>query len=172
LAPTFDRAVLPHLDAAYTLARYLLRDEEAARDLVQDAALRAIKYFSSFRGDDARAWLLAIVRNACHDQQRRAAPDSLTTSFDDDLHSPADDRNDDTPVALDRISPASVRTAVANLPLEFREVVILRDVHGYSYREIAEIVGVPAGTVMSRLARGRGRLRQALDRNAPGGAST
>jgi RNA polymerase sigma-70 factor (ECF subfamily) len=168
-ATTFEEAVLPHLDAAYTLARYLLRDEEIARDAVQDAALRALKYFSSFRGDDARGWWMAIVRNACHDQQRRHRPESETTSFEDERHSPTDDADTGTPVSLDSISAASVRTAVTNLPLEFREVVILRDVHGYSYKEIATIVGVPPGTVMSRIARGRQRLRDSLTPPTGGG---
>lgn len=154
----FEQAVLPHLDAAYTLARYLLRDEEEARDAVQDTYLRALKYFGSFRGGDGRAWLLAIVRNTCHTRHQRMKTASLTTSFDEEFHTPEEARD-----ATETVPVESVREAVDGLPLEFREVVILREVQGYSYKEIGDMVGIPVGTVMSRLSRARERLRRALD---------
>lgn len=168
----FDETVLPHLDAAYTLARYLLRDEDDARDAVQDAFLRALTYFRSFRGDDARAWVMAIVRNTCHSHRQRRGRAALTTPFEDEAHSPVDE-GDDAAVAplIQQIPAGSVRDAVQRLPMEFREVVILREVHGYSYKEIGAIVGVPIGTVMSRLARARERLRVALDPRTRRGVS-
>jgi RNA polymerase sigma-70 factor (ECF subfamily) len=168
---SFEQAVLPHLDAAYTLARYLLRDEDDAADAVQDAYLRALKYFGSFRGGDGRAWLLAIVRNTCHTRHQRARAAPLTTLFEEELHTPEVSDEDSLPLRAERVSANSVREAVARLPLEFREVVILRDVHGYSYKEIAQVVEAPVGTVMSRLSRARQRLRDALDLDANRGTA-
>jgi RNA polymerase sigma-70 factor (ECF subfamily) len=168
---SFEQAVLPHLDAAYTLARYLLRDEDDAADAVQDAYLRALKYFGSFRGGDGRAWLLAIVRNTCHTRHQRTRAAPLTTLFEEELHTPDVSDEDSLPLHAERVSANSVREAVARLPLEFREVVILRDVHGYSYKEIAQVVGAPVGTVMSRLSRARQRLRDALDLDANRGTA-
>jgi RNA polymerase sigma factor (sigma-70 family) len=158
----FEQAVLPHLDAAYTLARYLLRDEDDARDAVQDAYLRALTYFNGFRGGDSRAWILAIVRNTCYSRHQRSRTAPITTSFDDELHTPEATDESSGSTELERIPVETVREAVAGLPWEFREVVILREVHGYSYKEIGHVVGVPVGTVMSRLSRARRRLRDTL----------
>jgi RNA polymerase sigma-70 factor (ECF subfamily) len=158
----FEQAVVPHMDAAYTLARYLLRDEDEARDAVQDAYLRALSYFGGFRGGDGRAWLLAIVRNTCRTRYQRSRSGPVTASFDEEVHTPEGEAAGTAPGLADHVPAESVRDAVGRLPLEFREAVVLREVHGYSYKEIADVAGVPIGTVMSRLARARQRLRDAL----------
>jgi RNA polymerase sigma-70 factor (ECF subfamily) len=149
--------VLPHLDAAYTLARYLTRNAHDAEDVVQDACLRALKYFAGFRGEDgtsARAWLLAIVRNTAYTWRRHHRADTLATEFDETQHSQveADDQPDKELLtrALDGLAP------------EFREVIVLRELQGLSYKEISDVAGVPVGTVMSRLSRARTRLQEAL----------
>ena len=161
----FEAIVLPHLDAAYTLARYLTRNDHDAQDVVQDAYLRALKYFGGFRGaesGDARAWVLAIVRNTAHTWRRRHRADALATEFDEELHSEAV-AGDHPAAALDRdTTRESVRQALDRLSPEFREVIVLRELEGLSYKEISDVTGVPVGTVMSRLARARGRLREAL----------
>lgn len=159
----FERIVLPHLDDAYTLARYLLRDEHDAQDVVQDAVLRALRYFDGYREGDARAWLLAIVRNCCLTWQRRHRGDRLVVPFADEavVERVSDSRETDT-LAIQRSERAMLERAIATLPTEFREVIVLREVEGLSYKEISDVVGVPMGTVMSRLARARKRLASAL----------
>lgn len=153
-----DAIVLPHLDAAYTLARYLTRNDADAQDVVQDAALRALKYVGGFRGTtdaDARAWFLAIVRNTAYTSRNRQHGDALTTEFDEELHS-AHVAPEDPATAMD------LRQAIDALPLEFREVIVLRELEGLSYKEISDVTGVPVGTVMSRLSRARQRLQRTL----------
>ena len=167
--------MLPHLDAAYTLARYLTRNEHDAEDIVQDAYLRALKYFDGYRGDgdtSARAWLLAIVRNTAHSSRKRGRIDALTTEFDDTEHSLAamDDRPDD---ALERGDARgdvkeTLDRALDRLPPEFREAIVLRELQGLSYKEISAVAGVPVGTVMSRLSRARTRLHEALQQEEGG----
>jgi RNA polymerase sigma-70 factor (ECF subfamily) len=160
----FERLVLPHLDDAYTLARYLLRDEHDAQDVVQDAVLRALRYFDGYREGDARAWLLAIVRNCCMTWlQRDRAKDVL--SFDAGAVSLADPRETDAR-AIQRSERAALARALDALPDEFREVIVLREIQELSYKEISDVIGVPIGTVMSRLARGRKRLASALGLDA------
>ena len=154
----FEAVVLPHLDAAYTLARYLMRNPQDAEDVVQDACLRALKYFEGFRGEEgisARAWLLTIVRNTANTMHKRHRPDALTTEFDENQHS--DEVADDQPEAKETLGRALERLAP-----EFREVIVLRELQGLSYKEISDVAGVPVGTVMSRLSRARARLQQAL----------
>ena len=155
----FERVILPHLDDAYTLARYLLRDEHDAQDVVQDAALRALRYFSGYSGGDARSWLLAIVRNVSLTWRRRHR--DLATSVDITELPVADHRETDTR-AVDASERARIIRALEQLPDEYREVIVLREVQELSYKEISTIVGVPIGTVMSRLARGRKRLAALL----------
>ncbi|HVH66845.1 MAG TPA: sigma-70 family RNA polymerase sigma factor [Gemmatimonadales bacterium] len=161
----FERMVLPHLDSAYTVARYLTRDDDDAQDVVQDAYLRALKYFSGFRGDDAgsaRAWLLAIVRNTAYTWRHRQRDAALATEFDEEHHSAAV-AGEHPAAALDRTAAReSLHQALDRLPSEFREVIVLRELEGLSYKEISDVAAVPVGTVMSRLSRARRRLQEAL----------
>jgi RNA polymerase sigma-70 factor (ECF subfamily) len=161
-ADGFEARILPHLDDAYTLARHLLGDEHDAQDAVQDAALRAFRHFAGFRGDNARAWLLAIVRNCCLTMRQGRAADRVTVPFADQHLSivRASDQADSAAIA--QSERALVEQALAEMPVEFREVLVLREVQGLSYAEISDIVGVPAGTVMSRLSRARRRLATKL----------
>jgi RNA polymerase sigma-70 factor (ECF subfamily) len=160
----FQDLALPHLDAAYNLARWLTRNDHDAQDVVQEAFLRAFNSFAGFRGTNARPWLLAIVRNASYDWLRRNRSGDLTVAYDEDVHGgehsgtsiseAGDDGNPET--LLSRADDRRVvNEALAHLPVEFREVVVLRDIEDCSYREIAGIAGIPIGTVMSRLSRGR-----------------
>jgi RNA polymerase sigma-70 factor (ECF subfamily) len=161
---SFEAVILPHLDAAYTLARYLLRDPHDAEDAVQDACLRALRYFDTFRGGDARAWLLAIVRNRCLSlrDERRGRRDRSAVVFDETQHSDESDAEPTDAATLRTATREVLEDALRRLPEEFREVIVLRELQEMSYREISEIVGVPIGTVMSRLSRARQRLQHAL----------
>jgi RNA polymerase sigma-70 factor (ECF subfamily) len=155
----FEQAVLPHLDAAYNLARWLLRDGHDAEDVVQQSCLLACRSFERFRGGDARSWLLAIVRNNCftHLRQQRGA----TQSLDDAM--PVSTSAGDPQLALDqRIDREALAAAIEDLPAVYREVFVLREMEGLSYQQIAEVADVPVGTVMSRLARARQRLAESL----------
>jgi RNA polymerase sigma-70 factor (ECF subfamily) len=161
----FEAIVLPHLDAAYTLARYLTRNEHDAQDVVQDAYLRALKYFDGFRGaegGDGRAWLLAIVRNAAFTWRRRHRWDTSAAEFDEQFHSEAVADVHPEAALLGASARESLHQALDQLPPEFREVIVLRELQGLSYKEIGEVTGVPVGTVMSRLSRARSRLQRAL----------
>ena len=160
--PSFEQVVLPHLDAAYNLARWLTRNQQDAEDAAHEACLRALRFFPAFRGGDARAWLMKIVRNTCYTWLRTNRPLQDATEFDENLFPPDSCILNPEEVALQNDSSALVRRALEKLPTAFREVLILREFEGMSYREIAEVTGMPAGTVMSSLSRARGRLRQAL----------
>lgn len=158
----FEAIVLPHLDAAYNLARWLSGNENDARDLVQDASLRAFKFFHGFRGGDARAWLLTIVRNTAYTwlQRQRKAPQVFD---DDDQIETLEDVSVNPAHLLERSANIElVRGAIAQLAPEFREAIVLREIEGFSYKEIADITNVRIGTVMSRLARGRRELQRLL----------
>jgi len=159
----FEEVVLPHLDAAYNLARWLTRDEQDAADVVQEAYLRALKFFDGFHGGDSRAWLLAIVRNTGYTWLRQNRALDLAV-FDEELHSGGCEAFNPERLLLQRADRQLVRAALEELPVEFREVLVLRELEGLSYKEIAAIAGLPLGTVMSRLARARQRLEQALTR--------
>jgi RNA polymerase sigma factor (sigma-70 family) len=163
----FEQVVLPHLDAAYNLARWLTRNDDEAEDVVQDAFVRALRYFAGFRGDDARAWLLAIVRNTSYDFLRRHRPHEVTDTFDEQIHSAVDQSPTVETELLRRVDQARVRQALDMLSLEMREVIILREFEGLSYKQIADVADIKIGTVMSRLARARAQLQQRL----AGGAS-
>ena len=158
----FERTVLPHLDDAYTLARYLVRDEHDAQDVVQEAALRAFRYFSGFAGGDARSWLLAIVRNCSMTWLSRRRGDGRNTSFDDGSTVDVSAGDEADAAAIRSSERRRIDRAMAALPVEFREVLVLRELEDLSYREISDVVGVPVGTVMSRLSRARKRLADLL----------
>jgi RNA polymerase sigma-70 factor, ECF subfamily len=161
----FEAEVLPHLSAAYRLARYLMRSSDDADDVVQEALLRALKYFGGFRGEGAsqsRAWLLAIVRNTAHTWRRRLHIAGSATEFDEAVHSEGIADEHPGAVLSRRDLRETLAEALNRLAPEFREVIVLREIEGMSYKEISEVVGVPAGTVMSRLSRARKRLQEAL----------
>ena len=160
--PNFEQAVLPHLDAAYNLARWLMRNEQDAQDAVQEAYLRAFRFFPGFRGGDARAWLMKIVRNTCYTWLQVNRPLQDAAEFDESLFPPDSHVPNPEEVVLQNDSGFLVRKAMEELPANIREVLILRELEGMSYKEIADITGMPTGTVMSSLSRARGRLRQAL----------
>ena len=159
----FERELLPLMDDAYTLARYLTRDPHDAQDVVQEAYLRALRYFDTFRGGDARAWVLTIVRHSCYTLRRARAAAAEVQPASDEIVAEAPAAYAADRAALDRDTREALGRALDGLAPEFREAVVLREVHGLSYREIARVAGVPIGTVMSRLARGRALLRRALD---------
>jgi RNA polymerase sigma factor (sigma-70 family) len=153
---SFEALMLPHLDAAHNLARWLLRNELDAQDVVQEAYLRAFKSFHGFHGSDGRAWLLKIVRNTAYTWLSKNRSVELAT-FDEEIHSPASEE-DNPAVTLGRSEDAGfIKEAMEDLPVEFREILVLRHLEGLSYKEIADIAQVPPGTVMSRLARARSR---------------
>ncbi|HEY2011705.1 MAG TPA: sigma-70 family RNA polymerase sigma factor [Rhizomicrobium sp.] len=152
----FEAQALPHLDAAYNLARWLSRSPADADDIVQDAMLRAFRGFDGFRGGDAKAWLLAIVRN-CWLSAGAATRRRGHTELEDSI---ADSGPDPEVAAIHAAHQRRLEAMIARLPADFREVLILREMEDMSYREIAEITGSPIGTVMSRLARARTLLRE------------
>jgi RNA polymerase sigma-70 factor, ECF subfamily len=169
----FEAIVLPHLDAAYTLARYLMSNEDDARDVVQDAYLRALKYFGGFRGTEAgegRPWLLAIVRNTAFTRRRRGRRETQAMEFDEQLHSSSVAELHPEAELVEAAARESLHQALDRLPPEFREVIVLRELEGMSYKEIGDVTGVPVGTVMSRLSRARQRLQRALWAEQKGGA--
>ena len=159
---SFEEALLPHLDAAHNLAKWLLRNEQDAQDVVQEAYLRAFKSFGGFHGSNGRAWLLTIVRNTCYTLLKKIRAVDFTTPFDEEIHV----------TGQESVSPATIleysedadliTEAIDALPAEFREIVVLRHQEGLSYKEIADIAQIPPGTVMSRLARARAKLKEYL----------
>ncbi|MFL5338722.1 MAG: sigma-70 family RNA polymerase sigma factor, partial [Gemmataceae bacterium] len=157
----FVTAVLPHLDAAYNLARWLTGNDHDAEDVVQEAYLRALRFFDGFHGDDGRTWLLAVVRNTCFTWLKRNR--RPTVPLRDELNVPAGDAFDPTRSLQAGADGEALHAALEHLSLEFREAIVLRELEGLSYKKIAAVTGVPMGTVMSRLARGRDLLRRALE---------
>ena len=159
---SFEAMMLPHMDAAHNLARWLLRNEQDAQDIVQEAYLRAFKSFGGFHGSNGRAWLLTIVRNTSYTLLKKNRAVDLTTSFDEEIHA----------VGHESVSPATIlehaedaeliKNAMDELPAEFREILTLRHQESLSYNEIGEILKIPVGTVMSRLARARAKLKEYL----------
>ena len=159
---SFEETMLPHMDAAHNLAKWLLRNEEDAQDVVQEAYLRAFKSFGGFHGSNGRAWLLTIVRNTSYTLLKKNRAVDLTTTFDEEIH--AIDHESASPATiLEHAEDAElIREAMDELPAEFREILALRHQEGLSYKEIADIAQIPPGTVMSRLARARAKLKEYL----------
>jgi RNA polymerase sigma-70 factor (ECF subfamily) len=159
---SFEEVMLPHLSTAYNLARWLLRNDHDAEDAVQEAYLRALRGFGGFRGGDGRAWLLAIVRNGCYSRLRRQRRVEPHDAFDESVHGATDERGEVAERQRAAADAAALAAALERLPEGMREMILLRDFEGLSYREIAEVADLPAGTVMSRLARARERLQREL----------
>ncbi len=157
-----ESSVLPHFDAAYNLARWLTRNEHDAQDMVQEAYLRAFRFFGGFRGGDTRAWLLQIVRNTCYTQLQNNRPQELATTFDEEIHNEKSGSMNPETLLLRSRDSQLLRQALEELPVNFREVLVLHELEGLSYSEIAEVSNIRLGTVMSRLSRARERLRQSL----------
>ena len=159
---SFEALMLPHLDAAHNLARWLVRNEQDAQDVVQEAYLRAFKSFGGFHGSNGRAWLLTIVRNTSYTLLKKNRAVDLTTTFEEEIHATGHESTSPA-IILEHAEDAElIRKAMDKLPAEFREILTLRHQEGLSYKEIGEIVNIPAGTVMSRLARARTKLREYL----------
>jgi RNA polymerase sigma-70 factor (ECF subfamily) len=158
---SFDDVVLPHLDAAYRLARWLMRNEHDAEDVVQEASLRAFRYFRTFTGGNGRAWFLRIVRNTC-DSWRGHRMHLATDTFDEERHSGVRPAVDPETLLLQSDTAAAIDHAIDHLPDRLRELLILRELEGLSYREMADVMGLPMGTVMSGLSRARQAFRGAI----------
>ncbi len=163
----FEETVLPHLDAAFNYARWLTKNSAEAEDVVQDACIRAMRFLSSLRDDDARAWLFTIVRNTWYSRVSRRANMAEATPLDRAQDERPDVALDPEEQLLQQHTVAVVRAALEQLPVDFREVFVLREFEGLSYKEIAAVVHVPIGTVMSRLARARERLMSVLKLRGP-----
>ena len=161
----FELLAMPHLNAAYNLARWLTHNDHDAQDVVQESFVRAIRYMASFRGDSARAWLLQIVRHTCYSwlKENRPVENVVLDDSDDawqDIPAPAADEPHS--IAIRKADRLQVNEAIAALPVAYREVLVLRELEDLSYNDIARIADIPLGTVMSRLARARGLMREAL----------
>src|SRR5712692_2022605 len=157
----FEETILPHLNAAYNLARWLTRNEDDAQDVVQEAYLRAFRFFDGFRGGDGKAWLLAVVRNTCLTWRRRERGNVIAVPFDETAHGSEGAANAEAGLVEDA-RLGTLRNCIESLPVEYREVIVMRELEELSYREIADTASVPIGTVMSRLARARKRLEECV----------
>jgi RNA polymerase sigma-70 factor (ECF subfamily) len=164
----FEETIMPHLDAAYNLARWLTRNEHDAEDIVQDAFLRAFKFFESFRGGNSRSWLLSIVRNTAYTWLEKNRKHELGTMSDEAIENIQDEAPNPEALLLQDCGHQEIMKAIAELPVEFREAIVLRELEGMSYKEIADMMNVPLGTVMSRLARARRQLQDSLRHREPG----
>jgi RNA polymerase sigma factor (sigma-70 family) len=156
----FEEVIMPHLAAAYSLARWMTRNPEDAQDIVQEASLRAFRFFSGYHGGNAKAWLLSIVRNTGYTWLRQNRAHDIDTVIDDETFEVAEHAPDPEARLAQSAHQELIRKAMEKIPLEFREIIILRDLEGFSYKEIVEMTGLPMGTVMSRLSRARNRLQK------------
>ena len=159
---SFEEVVLPHLNAAYRLARWLMRNDHDAEDVVQEASLRAFRYFRTFTGGNGRAWFLRIVRNTCWGW-RESGAHAPTDPFDEEQHSRTQPASDPETLLLQTDDVRLIERALSNLPARFRELLVLRELEDLSYRELADVLNIPMGTVMSGLSRARQAFRGALD---------
>jgi RNA polymerase sigma-70 factor (ECF subfamily) len=157
-SPGFEQVFLPHLDAAYNLARWLLRNDQDAEDAVQDAYLRAYKAFPRFRGGEGKAWLMTIVRNVCYTHLKKSRTHETPEPFDEQIHQAAG-QEELREAFRQKASAETIQQGLEKLPVEFREIIVLHDLEGLAYKQISSVLGIPIGTVMSRLARARARLR-------------
>src|SRR5947199_3433698 len=159
---SFEETMLPHMDAAHNLAKWLLRNEEDAQDVVQEAYLRAFKSFSGFHGSNGRVWLLTIVRNTSYTLLKKNRAVDFTTPFDEEIHVIGHESASPATILEHSEDAELIKEAMDELPAEFREILVLRHQEGLSYKEIADIAQIPPGTVMSRLARARAKLKEYL----------
>jgi RNA polymerase sigma-70 factor (ECF subfamily) len=162
----FEQAILPHLDAAYNLARWLTGNDADAQDVVQEASLRAFKFFGGFRGENSRAWLLTIVRRTCYTWLSRNRAHVPITELDENAFVLEDAAANPDELTARSFDAHRVRAALEKLPVEFREIIVWREMEGFSYKEISDAAGIPLGTVMSRLARARKQLQQLLAKDS------
>jgi len=166
----FQVMIMPHLDSAFNLARWLTRSDQDAEDIVQESYLRAFKFFDSFHGEDGRAWLLSIVRNTFYTWHQQNKMQVINTPFEEDLHSIKQEdasleqntNNKPEEMLIQEDNRRLVHQALEALPVEFREVIVMRELEELSYKQIAEIMGIPMGTVMSRLGRSRKQLAEII----------
>jgi len=158
----FEQSILPHMNAAYNVARWLSGNDSDAQDIVQEAYLRAFRFFSGFRGENSRAWLLRIVRNAFYDWLKQNRGEQTSEPFDEEIHDSPDETQNPDALLLEKADHELLHKTISSLPVEFREILVLRELEDFSYKEISEVANIPIGTVMSRLARGREQLRALL----------
>jgi len=163
----FEQTFLPYMSAAYNLARWLTGSDQDAQDVVQESYLRALRFFGGFRGANSKAWFLTIVRNTGYSWLQRSQGQGLTTPLDEQVHDIEDQSQGPEMELLQSATRQDLMAALDRLPVDFRETLVLRELEGLSYKEIADVIGLPIGTVMSRLARARQRLRQALSDRSP-----
>jgi RNA polymerase sigma-70 factor (ECF subfamily) len=156
----FEEVILPHLNSAYNLARWITRNEQDAQDVVQESYLRAFRFFDSYRGGDGKSWLLEVVRNTCFTFLRRERRNSTAVAFDEKAHTPNVSRPNAEETLVEEGNRQILRSCIEALPEPFREVLVMRELEEMSYQQIADVAGVPSGTVMSRLSRARKRLEE------------
>jgi RNA polymerase sigma-70 factor (ECF subfamily) len=156
---SFEETMLPHMDAAHNLAKWLLRNEEDAQDVVQEAYLRAFKSFSGLHGSNGRAWLMTIVRNTSYTLLKKNRAVDITTTFDEEIHTAGHESVSPSTILEHSENTELIKDAMDELPVQFREILVLRHLEGLSYKEIADIAQIPPGTVMSRLSRARADLK-------------
>lgn len=166
----FEQTILPHLNAAYNLARWLMRNDHDAEDVTQEAYLRAFRFFDSFKGGDGKAWLLTVVRNTSRTWRRRTMNGETNVLFDERIHSSGDEIKDPERRLVEESKLETLRECMELLPAEYREVVVMREMEEMSYKEISEAAAVPIGTVMSRVSRARKRLQDCAARRTKGGS--